>query len=84
MLVHNKEKLMSIDEMMAILAAAKGELGGNAQLVRYDDGSDKLGVMRIENVKAETAVIRDLGNSTAAWTPDEDKPGTPVRCLVLD
>jgi len=75
---------MSIDEMMAILAAAKGELGGNAQLVRYDHSSDKLGVMCIENVNAETAVIRDLGNSTAAWTPAEDNPGTPVRCLVLD
>jgi hypothetical protein len=84
MLVHNKEKLISIDEMMAILAAAKRELGGNAQLVRYDDGSDKLGVVRIESVTAENAVIRDLENGIAAWTLDEDKLGTPVRCMVLD
>jgi hypothetical protein len=80
----NQEVNMSIDELMVTLTAAKKELGGNAEVVCYDSGSsDKLGVVRIEGSSVQTAVIEDLGGQSA-WTLDERKPGTKVRCLLLE
>jgi len=75
---------MSIDELMAALAMARGELGGDAAVLQRDDGSGPDGVVRIERITPAIAVIYDLGNGGCAWTLDEEKPGTTVRCLMLD
>lgn len=75
---------MSIDELMAALAVAREELGGDARVVQRDDGSDPADVVRIERITPATAVIYDLGNGGCAWTLDEDKHGTAVKCLMLD
>jgi hypothetical protein len=75
---------MSIDELLAALAVAREELGGDAKVVRRDDGSDPDGVVRIECITPAIAVIYDLGNGGCTWTLDEEKPGTTVRCLMLD
>ena len=75
---------MSIDELMAALAMARGELGGDAAVLQRDDGSDPAGVVRIERITPAIAVIYDIGNGAAAWTLDEDKRGTAVKCLLLD
>ena len=75
---------MSIDELLAALAVAREELGGDAKVVQRDDGSDPDGVVRIERITPAIAVIYDLGNGGCAWTLDEEKPGTTVRCLMLD
>lgn len=75
---------MSIDELMAALAMARGELGGDAAVLQRDDGSGPDGVVRIERITPAIAVIYDLGNGGCAWTLDEEKSGTTVRCLMLD
>lgn len=75
---------MTINELRAMLDEAEKKLGGDAQVVLRDDGSDPSGVVRIESVTATTAVIEDLGNGFAAWTLDDEKPGTVVRCLLLE
>lgn len=75
---------MSIDELMAALAVAREELGGDAEVVQRDDGSDPSGVVRIERITPAIAVIYDLGNGGCAWTLDEDKRGSAVKCLLLD
>jgi len=75
---------MSIDELMAALAVAREELGGDAEVVQRDDGSDPAGVECIERITPAIAVIYDLGDGGCAWTLDEEKPGTTVRCLMLD
>jgi hypothetical protein len=75
---------MTINELRAMLDQAEKELGGDAEVVLRDDGSDHLGVVRIECVRLATAVIYDLGNGGAAWTLNEDRPGTTVQCLLLD
>jgi len=75
---------MTIAELRAILDEAARELGGGTQVVQRDDGSDKLGVVRIKSVTATTAVIEDLGNGIAAWTLSDEKRGTPVSCLLLE
>jgi hypothetical protein len=75
---------MSIDELMAALALAKQQLGGSAQVVRYDDGSNRLlSVVRVEDSSVQTAVIEDLGGQ-AGWTLNEDRPGARILCLLLD
>lgn len=74
---------MSIDELMAVLAAAREILGGDTEVVQPDNGSDDVGVVRIDDVTATTAVIYDLGNGGCAWTLDEDQLGTKVKCLLL-
>lgn len=75
---------MSIDELMAALAIAKEQLGGNTQVVRYDDGNHRLlSVVRIESTSVQTAVIEDFGG-LAGWTLNADLPGTQVPCLLLD
>jgi hypothetical protein len=83
---NTKQKInMSIDELMATLAAAKQKLGGEAQVVRYDDGHHRLmNVVRIEDSSIQTAIIEDLGNGVAAWTLNEERPGAKVLCLLLD
>lgn len=69
---------------MAALAVVREELGGDAEVVQCDDGSDPAGVVRIERITPAIAVIYDLGTGGCAWTLDEEKPGTTVRCLMLD
>lgn len=75
---------MTINELRAMLDQAERELGSEAQVVLRDDGSDKLGVVRIASVTATTAVIYDLRNGCAAWTLDDDRRGAVVKCLLLD
>ena len=75
---------MTINELRAMLDQAAKELGGDAQVVLRDDGTDPAGVVRIKAVTATTAVIYDLGNGGAAWTLDDEKPGSVVKCLLLD
>lgn len=75
---------MTITELRAMLDAAEKEFGGDAQVVLRDEGSDPASVVRIESATATAAVIYDLGNGGAAWTLDTDRPGTNVRCLLLD
>ena len=75
---------MSIDELMAALAVAREELGGDADVVQRDDGSDPAGVVRIERITPAIAVIYDLGNGGCAWTLDDEQKGTVVQCLLLD
>ena len=77
---------MNIDELIAVLQVAGQQLGGDTQVVRYDDGSavSLLSVVRINNTSLQTAVIEDLGNGVAAWTLNDDQPGPRVRCLLLE
>jgi len=75
---------MTINELRAILDEAEQELGGDAQVVLRDDGTDASGVVRIASATATTAVIYDLGNGGCAWTLDDEKRGTVVKCLLLD
>jgi|GEM_PF-4488044 len=75
---------MTINELRAMLDQAEKELGGDAEVVLRDDGSDPAGVVRIKSVTATTAVIEDLGNGIAAWTLSDEKRGTPVSCLLLE
>lgn len=76
---------MSIDELLAVLQAARQQLGGSTQIVRYDDGSHRMmSVVRIESTSVQQAVIEDLGNGVAAWTLNEDRQGAKVRCLLLE
>jgi hypothetical protein len=70
---------MSIDELIEALTIARAQLGGNKQVVRYDDGNHRLlNVVRIESTSVQTAVIEDL-TGLAGWTLNADRPGEQVR-----
>lgn len=75
---------MTINELRALLDEAEKELGGDAEVVLRDDGTDASGVIRIQSVQPVQAVIYDLGNGGAAWTLDDEQQGTVVQCLLLD
>lgn len=75
---------MTINELRAMLHEAEKELGGDAEVVLRDDGTDASGVIRIQSVQPVQAVIYDLGNGGAAWTLDDEQQGTVVQCLLLD
>jgi len=76
---------MNIDELMALLAEAKKELGGDADVLRYDYGtSNETDLVRIEVARPVTFLIYEIGNGTPIRTQDDSR-GTPsIRGLLLD
>lgn len=76
---------MTLDEWVAMGQALIAKHGGKAQVFLRDHAStDPAALVRLESITATTATIFDLGNGIAAWTLDEEQPGTQVPVIVLD